>query len=151
MEIILIIHNFIHRQSYNYIRWESYLILTIVHIARLYVIVESLTKKLFQISLVLPRPELERRWEHIINQIVQVVSLYELLSLIAWVHGHPAELVTGLFSLHEVPDWLPHHRHWLHVRKEKETARFIYFDSRPKELTCDWSDHNIQIKACPAP
>ena len=80
--------------------------------------------------------KLEIFGEHIIDNIVEVVSFNELLPLVAWVHGHPAELVAGLVSFHEVPDWLPHHRHWLHSRKEEKTTRIVYLDSRPKELTC---------------
>ena len=59
------------------------------------------------------RFELEASGQHVIDKVVQVVSLDELLPLVARVHGHPAQLVIGYLPLHEVPHWLPHHRHWL--------------------------------------
>ena len=78
--------------------------------------------------------EIEAFGEHIIDNIVQIVSFNELLSLVAWVHGRPTELMIFLVSLHEVPNWLPHHSHWLHAGKEKETSCLIDLDSRSEEL-----------------
>ena len=82
--------------------------------------------------------------EQIIDDIIEVVSLDELLSLVAWVHGHPAKLILLLFSLHEVPHRLPHHGNWLHAWEQQETTGLINFNSRPKKLSCTNDDiHQI--------
>ena len=74
--------------------------------------------------------------EQIVDNIVEVVSLDELLSLVAWIHGHPAKLILLLCSLHEVPHWLPHHGNWLHAWEQQESTCFSYLNSRPKKLSC---------------
>ena len=82
--------------------------------------------------------ELEVRGEDIVNQIVKVVSLDEPLSLIARVHGCPAELIIRSLPLHEAPDRLPHDWHWVHFwPKQQQLSRLINLDPLTEELTCN--------------
>ena len=75
----------------------------------------AINTKLSMLNIMLFRAKFEIVRKHIVDDIVEVVSLDELLSLVAWVHGHPAKLILLLFSLHEVPHRLPHHGNWLHA------------------------------------
>ena len=47
--------------------------------------------KVLLISLLLL--EIKVRGKHIIDQVVKVCAINQPLSLVAWVHGHPAELI----------------------------------------------------------
>ena len=54
--------------------------------------------------------ELESSGENIIHYIVQIVPINQSMTLVAWVHGNPAQLVTRDIVFHVSPNWLPHHR-----------------------------------------
>ena len=94
----------------------------------------DLEKKLENISM-LSQLECKLFREDIVDEVVEIVSFDELLSLVAWIHGRPTELVFRLISLHEVPDWLPHHSYWLHVGEKKKTTGLVYLNTWPEKLT----------------
>lgn len=85
------------------------------------------------------RFELEIRGEDVIHQVVQVAALNQPLALIARVHGLPAQLVLWVWyvSLHEVPDRMSHHWHWVHGGEEKQLASLINLNTTVQELTCE--------------
>ena len=74
--------------------------------------------------------------EHIIDQVVKVGAINQPLSLVAWVHGGPAELVIRQFPLHEAPHWSAHHRHRLLVGHDQDLTDLIKFNSLAEELAC---------------
>ena len=86
------------------------------------------------LNIMLFRTKFEVVREYIVDNIVEVVSLDELLSLVAWVHGHPAKLILLLFSLHEVPHRLPHHGNWFHAWEQQKTTGLINLNSGLEKL-----------------
>ena len=56
------------------------------------------------------------------------------LSLVAWVHGSPAELVVSHLPLHEAPHRTAHHRHRLLVGHDQDLADLINLNSFAEEL-----------------
>ena len=72
----------------------------------------------------------------IVHQVVEVGPIDEALSLVAGVHGRPAELIISRLSLHEAPHGATHHRHWLLVRHDQDLSRLVNINSFAKELTC---------------
>ena len=80
--------------------------------------------------------ELEVSGEDVIHKIVKVGSINQSFSLVAWVHGSPAELVINHLTLHEAPHRATHHRHWLLARQDQEFTHCINPNSLPEELAC---------------
>ena len=74
--------------------------------------------------------------EHIIDKVVKVGAINQPFSLVARVHGGPAELVIRQFPLHEAPHWSAHHRHGLLVGHNQDLADLIKFNSLAEELAC---------------
>jgi len=74
--------------------------------------------------------------EDIIHKVVKVGSIDKTLSLVAWIHGSPAELVISHLTLHEAPHRTTHHRHWLLARQDQDLTHCINFNSLLEELTC---------------
>ena len=72
----------------------------------------------------------------IIDQIIEVGSIDEALSLVARVHGSPAELVIRSLSLHEAPHRTTHHRNRLLVRHDEDLSCLVYVHSLAEKLTC---------------
>ena len=60
-------------------------------------------------SLLLSLLEFEVSGEDVIHEVVKVGSINQPLSLVAWVHGSPAELVVSHLTLHEAPHRATHH------------------------------------------
>ena len=79
--------------------------------------------------------ELEICGHDIINEIVEVGSIDEPLSLVARVHGSPAELVIRSLSLHEAPHRTTHHRNRLLVRHDEDLTNFVHLNTLSEELT----------------
>ena len=79
--------------------------------------------------------ELEICGHDIINEIVEVGAIDEPLSLVARVHGSPAELVIRSLSLHEAPHRTTHHRNRLLVRHDKDLTNFVHLNTLAEELT----------------
>ena len=77
-----------------------------------------------------------------IDQIVKVGAIDQPLSLVAWVHGCPAELIILHLPLHEAPHWTTHHWHRLLVGHDQNLAHFINFNSLAEELACDGNQSN---------
>ena len=73
----------------------------------------------------------------IIDKIIEVGSIDEPFSLVAWVHGSPAELIISNLSLHEAPHWPSHHRYWLLVGHDENFSCLINIHSFAEELTCE--------------
>ena len=82
--------------------------------------------------------ELELSGEDIVHQIVKVGSINESLSLVAWVHGHPAE-VAGVpsLSLHEGPHWLALHWDRLLPGDHEDLANIVQHHITVEELACN--------------
>ena len=59
-----------------------------------------------------------------------------MVSLVTWVHGHPAELVAGYVVLHVGPDWLPHDRDRVLPGKIEQLLSWVYLNPLTEELTC---------------
>ena len=78
----------------------------------------------------------EVRRHDIIDKIVKVGTINEPLSLVARVHGSPAELVIRSLSLHEAPHRTTHHRNRLLVWHDEKLSCLINVHSLAKELTC---------------
>ena len=74
--------------------------------------------------------------EHVIHQIVKVFSIDEPLSLVAWVHGGPAELVVSHLPLHEAPHRTAHHRYGVLVGHDQDFAHLVDLNSLAEELAC---------------
>ena len=72
----------------------------------------------------------------IIDKIVEVGSIDEPLSLVARVHGSPAELVITSLSLHKAPHRTTHHRNRFLVWHDEDLSCLIYVHSLTEELTC---------------
>jgi len=72
--------------------------------------------------------------KYFLHYIIPVNSLNQSLSLVAWVHGSPAELVISHLTLHEAPHRATHHRHWLLARQDQDLTHCINFNSLPEEL-----------------
>ena len=72
--------------------------------------------------------------KHMIYYIVLVDTIDQPLSLVAWVHGSPAELVISHLTLHEAPHRATHHRHWLLPWQDEDLTRLINLHSFPEEL-----------------
>jgi len=79
---------------------------------------------------------LEVSGEDVIHEVIKVGSINQPLSLVAWVHGSPAELVIRNLMLHEAPHRATHHRHWLLARQDQYLTHCINLNSLPKELAC---------------
>ena len=86
--------------------------------------------------------KLEVSGENIIHKIVKVGSINQPLSLVAWVHGSPAELVVSYLTLHEAPHRVAHHRHWLLAWQDQDLTSLINLHSFPEKLTCIVIDRN---------
>ena len=71
----------------------------------------------------------------IIDEIVEVGSIDEPLSLVARVHGSPAELVITSLSLHEAPHRTTHHRNRLLVWHDQDLSHFVHLNALTEELT----------------
>ena len=84
----------------------------------------------------------EVRGHDIIDEIVEVGSIDEPLSLVARVHGSPAELVITSLSLHEAPHRTTHHRNRLLVRHDQDLSRLINVHSLTEKLTCKKKEIN---------
>ena len=82
--------------------------------------------------------ELEVSGEDIIHKVVKVGSIDQPLSLVAWVHGSPAELVISHLTLHEAPHRATHHRNWLLPWQDEDFTGLINLHSPPEELACRW-------------
>ena len=78
--------------------------------------------------------KLELTRQHIIHQIVKVVTLQETLSLVAGVHGGPAQLVIFLLPLHEGPDRTTHHWDRIKGGEDQHATNLIYVHTRTEEL-----------------
>ena len=79
--------------------------------------------------------ELEVCGHDIIDQIIEVGSINEALSLVARVHGSPAELVIRSLSLHEAPHRTTHHRNRLLVWHDKDLTNLVHLNTLAEELT----------------
>ena len=77
----------------------------------------------------------EVRGHDIIDEIVEVGSIDEPLSLVARVHGSPAELVITSLSLHEAPHRTTHHRNRLLVWHDQDLSHFVHLNALTEELT----------------
>ena len=110
----------------------------------------------FQVSLLLLF-ELEVGGEDIIHEIVKVGPINQSLSLVAWVHGGPTELVVSHLTLHEAPHGATHHRHWFLAGQDQDFTYCINFNSLAEELACRWrkkympNERRKQLKSDPAP
>ena len=84
--------------------------------------------------------EFEVSGEDVIHEVVKVVSINQPLSLEAWVHGGPAELVISHLTLHEAPHGATHHGHWLLARQDQDLTHCINLNRLPEKLayTCMW-------------
>ena len=89
--------------------------------------------------------KLEVSGENIIHKIVKVGSINQPLSLVAWVHGSPAELVISYLTLHEAPHRATHHRHWLLAWQDQDLTSLINLHSLPEKLTCIVIDRNTHL------
>ena len=78
--------------------------------------------------------EFEVSRKDVIDEVIKVVSIDQSLSLVAWVHGSPAELVISHLTLHEAPHRATHHRHWFLARQDEDRAHCINLNSLPEEL-----------------
>lgn len=89
-----------------------------------------------RVAILFPPLEGKISCKQTVHQVVQVVALDEPLPLVARVHGHPAQLVLGRLPLHEVPDWLTHHRHRLQVGtgQLQETTGLVHLHTISEEL-----------------
>ena len=85
--------------------------------------------------------ELEVIGHHVIHEVVIVCSIDQTLSLVARVHGSPAELVISLLSLHEAPDGTTHHRYRLLVWDDEDLAYLVNHNSGAEELACSTRMH----------
>ena len=72
--------------------------------------------------------------KHMIYYVVLVDTLNQSLSLVAWVHGSPAELVISHLTLHEAPHRTTHHRYWLLPWQDEDLTGLINLHSLPEEL-----------------
>jgi len=72
--------------------------------------------------------------KYFLHYIIPVNSLDQSLSLVAWVHGSPAELVISHLTFHEAPHRATHHRHWFLARQDQDLTHCIYLNSLPEEL-----------------
>ena len=72
--------------------------------------------------------------EDIVHKVVKVGSIDQSLSLVAWVHSSPAELVISHLTLHEAPHGATHHRHWLLAWQDQDLTSLINLNSPPEEL-----------------
>ena len=81
--------------------------------------------------------ELEFSRHDVVYKVVKVGAIDEALSLVARVHGSPAELVVFLLPLHEGPDWTTHHWDRLLVRHDQNLTNLINLNSFTEELTCE--------------
>ena len=79
--------------------------------------------------------ELEICGHDIIDKIVEVGSIDEPLSLVARIHGSPAELVIMSLSLHEAPHRTTHHRNRLLVWHDEDLTNFVHLNTLTEELT----------------
>ena len=79
----------------------------------------------------------------IIDEIVKVGAIDEPLSLVARVHGSPAELVIRSLSLHEAPHRTTHHRNRLLVWHNEKFSCLIYVHSLAEELTCKGANNSL--------
>ena len=80
--------------------------------------------------------EFEISGENVIHKVVKVGPINQPLSLVAWVHGSPAELVISHLTFHEVPHRATHHRHWFLARQYQDLTHCINFHSLQEELAC---------------
>ena len=80
--------------------------------------------------------ELKVSGQDIVHEVVKVGSINQPLSLVAWVHGSPAELVISHLTLHEAPHRATHHRHWLLPWQDEDLTSLINLHSLPEKLTC---------------
>ena len=78
--------------------------------------------------------KLEIRRHDIVHKIVEVRSINKLFSLVAWVHGSPAELIVGSLSLHETPHRATHHGHRFLVGHDQDLTHFINCNPLAEEL-----------------
>ena len=74
--------------------------------------------------------------KNVLDNVIAMVSINESLSLVAVVHGSPAELIICLLSLHEAPDRTTHYRYRVLVRQDQDLAGLIDINSWTEELTC---------------
>ena len=72
--------------------------------------------------------------QHIIHEVVQVGPIDEPVSLVARVHGGPAELVVGSLSLHEAPHGTTHHGDWLLAWQQQDLAHLVNLNALTEEL-----------------
>ncbi len=83
-----------------------------------------------------PVSEREGSREDILDSVVPITTVNQPLSLVARVHGGPAELVVKHLPLHETPDRTTHHGHWLLRWKDQDLTNFINFNPFAEELAC---------------
>jgi len=80
--------------------------------------------------------EFEISGENVIHKVVKVGPINQPLSLVAWVHGSPAELIIRYLTIHEAPHRATHHRHWFLARQYQDLTHCINLNSLPEELAC---------------
>ena len=80
--------------------------------------------------------EFEISGENVIHKVVKVGPINQPLSLVAWVHGSPAELVISHLTLHKAPHRVMHDRHWFLARKYQGLMHCINLNSLLEELAC---------------
>ncbi len=81
--------------------------------------------------------EREVSCKNVIHNIVKVGAINQPLSLVAWVHGSPAELVIRHLPLHEAPNRATHHSHWLLPGQDQKLPNLIKRDSLTEKRGCE--------------
>ena len=88
--------------------------------------------------------ELELCGEHVIYKVVKVVSINQALSLVARIHGCPAQcVVTCHLSFHEGPQRLALNWYGLLSREEKNLAHTIQNHTLAEELAYKDGDGKV--------
>ena len=72
----------------------------------------------------------------IIDEVIIVDSVNQPLSLVAGVHGGPAELVITSLPLHETPDRAMHDGNGLFVGHDQDLTDLVDLNTLAEELTC---------------